>query len=63
MSEYDVADMVWDASSSRFAFALRGGDRDGVVVFYVMCMINIVSSSLIGYFDIVDDDIGVCVLV
>jgi len=57
-SEHDVADMVWDASSSRLALALRGGDRDGVVALYATRTTNIVSSSLIGYFDTADDDTG-----
>lgn len=57
-SDCDVADMVWDASSSRLALALRGGNRDGVVALYATRTANIVSGSLIGYFTVVDDDTG-----
>jgi len=55
-SDRDIADMAWDATSSRLCLILRGGDKDGVVAVYATRTINIVSASLIGYFDSTDDD-------
>ena len=58
-SDRDIADMAWDASSSRLCLILRGGDKDGVVAVYATRTVNIVSASLIGYFDSPDDDANV----
>lgn len=57
-NECDIADMDWDATSSRLALALRGGARDGCVAVYATRTTKIVSGSLIGYFAVIGDDAG-----